>query len=418
MGRKLHWLNERLPVIRFWRRHFTHCYVPKNLNFWYFFGVLALLLLLIEMVSGFSLSIHYVPDAGLNAAGVPRAFASLDFLARAGIWGELLRRVHVLGASLFFLAIYLHVFRALMYGAYCKPRELVWLSGVILFLLCLALAFFGRLLAWSTEGYWGTTVILNLLSAIPLLGSDLAHCLRGGGSVGTATLGRFYMLHAMFLPLVLLILVALHVVSVRAVGSGNPDGIDMAQNCSTAGVPLDALPYHPYFTVRDLLAGVSCLFLFALLLFFAPAKLSDFLGFGSQLVANPLVTPEHVRPAWYFAPFFAILRAVSWNFLGVEARIWGGLVLASSLFIPAFLPWLDRSPVGSYRYRGLLSRVLLALFVGVVLLLGVLGSLPNSRPVEMLAGFGTVYYFLFFLLMPVWTRLDRCRPPPPRLIMK
>lgn len=402
------WLDERLPIGSFWRRHFSQYPVPKNLNFWYFLGAVALFVLLLEVVTGLFLLVHYKPYAGLNAGGVPVAYASMQSLMREVPWGWLLRKLHALGASALFALIYLHIVRALLYGSYRKPRELVWLFGMGLWLLCLAEAFLGRLLPWSQEGYWATTVVVNLLSAIPLLGQDLALWLRGGLHIGDATLGRFFALHVVGVPMLILLLAILHLVTVRAVGSGNPDGVDINAERAVG----ESLPYHPYFTVRDLFALLFFLLLFVLILFFASDEILRGLSLQPLTPADPLQTPEHIVPAWYFAPLFAMMRAVNWTFCGVDTPFWGGLVVIASVLMLALLPWLDASPVKSIRYRGPVGKALTALLLAAFVVLGILGRFPATPQVDFLARAATLYYFGFFLSMPVWTRLDRYKLPP------
>lgn len=407
-----HWLNKRLPISVFWRRHLLSYTVPSNLNFWYFFGAVVIFLFGYQMASGLSLAVHYLPSALPDHEGTPLVLASLQRIASEVPWGNVLLRGHVWGGTLFFIALYLHLFRALLYGAYRKPRELTWLLGCWLLLMALMLAFFGRLLSWSQDAYWGTTAALNLLSTIPVLGPDMALALRGDTLVGSETLGRFYVLHAFLLPWLLLGMMALHVICVRCTGSGNPDGVEGWLLPNSRGKRRDRLAYHPYYTIRDLLAVVSCLFLLACLVFLAPPQLLDILQGNGVTRVDGLATPEHVRPAWYFAPYFSMLRAGAWDGFGVDARLWSILVLLAALILPFLLPWLDHAPVSSYRYRGRLSQTLLALWVLSFLLLGGLAFVPRSTGVERVLRFCVAYYFLFFLLMPVWSRLDRCRLPP------
>ncbi|OQA30972.1 MAG: cytochrome b [Betaproteobacteria bacterium ADurb.Bin341] len=408
MGR---WLEDRLPAGAFWRRHFSQYRVPKNLNFWYFFGAVVLFVLLMEGVTGFFMAVHYKPFTGLDAAGMPVAYASMQSLMHEVPWGWLLRRAHALGASALFALIYLHVGRALLYGSYRKPRELVWLFGMALWLLCLVEAFLGRLLPWSQDGYWATTVVVNLFSGIPLIGADLALWIRGGVAVGEATLGRFFALHVLAVPLLLLLFIALHVISVRVVGSGNPDGVDISLDKMGPDRVAGGLPYHPYFTVRDLLALLVFLLIFAGLVFFASDEVLHWLGVMPLIPADPLQTPERIAPAWYFAPWFAMLRSVHWAAFGIDSQFWGGLVVMASILMLALLPWLDASPVKSIRYRGPLTKIFLTLLILSYVLLGILGLLPGTPQADLLAKMASLYYFAFFLLMPVWTRLDRYQLP-------
>jgi len=417
-SRLLAWIDDRLPIGSFWRRHFSAYYVPKNLNFWYFFGVLALLVLAIEVLSGIFLAMHYKPVAALNPSGVPIAFASIATIMREVPWGWLIRNVHAVGASAFFLVLYLHILASLLYGSYRKPRELVWLIGMAIFLITMAEAFFGRLLPWGQAAYWSTTVICQLLASIPLIGSGLALWLTGGSVVGDATLGRFFILHVLVVPLALLFLAMIHIAALRHVGLNNPDGVEIGSRLDDQGVPFDGLPYHPYFTSKDLLAVVLFLLFFCAIVFFVPEGGGTLLEYGNLSPADPLTTSAHVRPPWYFAPFFCILRSVVWNVFWVDARLWGGLAMLASILVPALLPWLDRSPVRSLRYRGPISKILLGLLVLVFVLLGILGTMPNSPLLDLLARVSVFYYFAFFLLMPWWSRLDRCKLPPERLVMK
>jgi ubiquinol-cytochrome c reductase cytochrome b subunit len=395
------WIDARFPLTQLWREHIVEYYAPRNLNFWYFFGSLAVFVLVIQILSGIWLTMNYKPSAA-------DAFASVEYIMRDVQWGWLIRYMHSTGASAFFIVVYLHMFRALLYGSYKQPRELLWIIGMIIFLVLMAEAFFGYLLPWGQMSYWGAQVIISLFGAIPGVGDSLATWIRGDFVVSDATLNRFFALHVIALPLALAGLVVAHVMALHQVGSNNPEGVEIKQVRDENGIPRDGIPFHPYYTVKDLVGVVVFLFLFATVIFFLPEMGGYFLEHANFEPADPLKTPEHIAPVWYFTPFYAILRAVPDKLLGVVAM--GGAILVFFL-----LPWLDRSPVKSIRYRGGLYKTALSVFVVTVLMLGYLGAQPPSASGTVAAQIGSVVYFLFFLAMPIYTRLDKTKPVPLRI---
>ena len=444
----INWLDARFPLMDLWREHLAEYYAPKNFNFWYYFGSLALLVLVIQIVTGIFLVMHYKPDAG-------QAFASIENIMRDVPAGWFIRYMHSTGASAFFIVVYLHMFRGLLYGSYRKPRELVWIVGMLIYLSLMAEAFFGYLLPWGQMSYWGAQVIVNLFDAIPLVGPDLALWIRGDFVVSDATLNRFFSFHVIAIPLLLLALVAAHIMALHEVGSNNPDGIEIKERKDpVTGRPLDGIPFHPYYTVKDTLGAAVFLIVFAIILFFMPEFGGYFLEYNNFIPADPLKTPQHIAPVWYFTPYYSILRATTENFMWVlavatiglavliafsvrsmsariavavgaalllvgfftiDAKIWGVVLMGVSVMIYFFLPWIDRSPVKSIRYKGPLYKTALAMFVVAFLLLGYLGTQPVSDLRTVLAQMGTVLYFAFFALMPWYTRLDRTRPVPDRV---
>ena len=420
----LNWVDERFPLTSNWKAHLSEYYAPKNFNFWYFFGSLAMLVLAIQVVTGIFLTMHYKPDAALNASGVPVAFASVEYIMRDVPWGWLIRYMHSTGASAFFLVVYLHMFRGLLYGSYRKPRELIWLFGIGIFLCLMGEAFFGYLLPWGQMSFWGAQVIVNLFSAIPLIGNDLSIWLRGDYVVGDATLNRFFAFHVIAMPLVLIGLVGAHIIALHEVGSNNPDGIEIKKKKDANGIPLDGIPFHPYYSVKDIAGVVVFLFVFSIIVFFMPEGGGYFLEYNNFFPADPLVTPPHIAPVWYFTPYYSLLRAVTYPLLGIDAKFWGVVAMGAGTLIFAFLPWLDRSPVKSIRYRGPITKWLLSIWVVGFFILGFLGTkdpaykffgfIPGAPIAQLLS----VYYFLFFLTMPIWSSLDRCKPEPDRVTMK
>ena len=420
----LDWVDARFPLTSNWKAHLSEYYAPKNFNFWYFFGSLAMLVLAIQIITGIVLTMHYKPDASLNASGVPVAFASVEYIMRDVPWGWLVRYMHSTGASAFFLVVYLHMFRGLLYGSYRKPRELIWLFGIGIFLCLMGEAFFGYLLPWGQMSFWGAQVIVNLFSAIPLIGNDLSIWLRGDYVVGDATLNRFFAFHVIAMPLVLIGLVGAHIIALHEVGSNNPDGIEIKKKKDANGIPLDGIPFHPYYSVKDIAGVVVFLFVFSIVVFFMPEGGGYFLEYNNFFPADPLVTPPHIAPVWYFTPYYSLLRAVTYPLLGIDAKFWGVVAMGAGTLIFAFLPWLDRSPVKSIRYRGPLTKWLLAIWVVGFFILGFLGTkdpaykffgfIPGAPIAQLLS----VYYFLFFLTMPIWSSLDRCKPEPDRVTMK
>ncbi len=397
----LQWIEARLPVGRVWRNHLSQYYVPKNLNVFYIFGSLALLTLLNQLLTGIWLTMNYTPTA-------EGAFASIEYIMRDVEYGWLLRYLHSTGASAFFIVIYLHMFRSLLYGSYQKPRELVWVFGMSIYLLLMAEAFMGYLLPWGQMSYWGAQVIISLFGAIPIVGADLAQWIRGDYLVSGVTLNRFFALHVVALPLLIVALVVLHILALHEVGSNNPDGIDIKRLRDADGKPLDGIAFHPYYTVKDLLGVAVFLFVFSTVVFFFPQMGGYFLEPANFEPANVLKTPEHIAPVWYFTPFYAILRAVPDKLMGVCAM---GLAIA----IVFVLPWLDRSPVKSMRYKGGFSRAALALFCLAFVALGYLGMQPATTATIWAARVCMVLYFCYFLAMPLYTRREVTRPVPDRI---
>jgi ubiquinol-cytochrome c reductase cytochrome b subunit len=406
------WVNERAPgLMPSYRKHMSEYYAPKNFNLWYYFGSLALVALVNQIVTGIFLTMHYKP-------GAETAFASVEYIMRDVPAGWLIRYMHTTGASLFFIVIYLHMFRGLMYGSGKKPRELVWVLGMVIFLTCMAEAFMGYILPYGNMSYHGAKVIINLFGAIPYIGSTLTEWIRGDFVVGDATLNRFFALHVVALPLVLLLLVVLHLGALHEVGSNNPDGVDIKKgpkgNRWSSKAPTDGIPFHPYYTVKDLF-GVACfLTVAAFIIFFEPTAGGWFLEPDNFTPADPLVTPEHIKPVWYFTPYYAMLRAVP-SFAGTQ--IWGVIVMGAAVLILFLLPWLDRSEVKSIRYRPLLSKVIIMGFALDFLVLMYLGTQPAEGLLTAIAQVLTVLYFLFFFTMPVWTRMGTTKPVPDRVTL-
>ncbi len=413
----LNWVDERFPLTSTWKAHLSEYYAPKNFNFWYFFGSLALLVLVIQIVTGIFLVMHYKPDASLNASGVPVAFAAVEYIMRDVPGGWLIRYMHSTGASAFFVVVYLHMFRGMLYGSYRKPRELIWLFGVGIFLALMAEAFMGYLLPWGQMSFWGAQVIVNLFSAIPVIGPDLALIIRGDFVVSDATLNRFFSFHVIAVPLVLIGLVLAHIVALHEVGSNNPDGVEIKKKKDANGIPLDGIPFHPYYTVKDIVGVVGFLFVFSAVLFFAPEGGGYFLEYNNFLPADPLVTPPHIAPVWYFTPFYSLLRAVTYPLFGLDAKFWGVIAMGAGVVIFAFLPWLDRSPVKSIRYKGPIFKTALVLFVIIFIILGYLGVQPpdNGGFKDRTTQICSVLYFAFFLLMPFYSKMDSCKPEPERV---
>ena len=444
----LGWIDQRFPLTSTYKAHLAEYYAPKNLNFWYFFGSLALLVLVIQIVTGIFLVMHYKPDA-------ERAFASVEYIMRDVPWGWLIRYMHSTGASMFFVVVYLHMLRGLLYGSYRKPRELVWIFGVAIFLCLMAEAFMGYLLPWGQMSYWGAQVIVNLFAAVPFIGPDLAVLIRGDFVVSDATLNRFFALHVIALPLIILGLVAAHIIALHEVGSNNPDGIEIKAHKDENGKPLDGIPFHPYYTVHDIFGVGVFLMIFSAIVFFAPEFGGFFLEFNNYIPADPLVTPAHIAPVWYFTPFYSMLRATTDPFTWVlvamcifgaamimvkarfnnvvklafvisllvfavllrvfDAKFWGVVVMGGAVIILFFLPWLDQSPARSIRYRPEWQKWLYWIFLVNFVVLGVLGVLPPFPVGNVISQIGTVYYLAFFLLMPLWTPLGTYKPVPDRV---
>ena len=414
----LNWIDERFPLTSTWKAHLSEYYAPKNFNFWYFFGSLALMVLVIQILTGIFLVMHYKPDASLNASGVPVAFASVEYIMREVPGGWLIRYLHSTGASAFFIVVYLHMFRGLLYGSYRKPRELIWIFGTLIFLALMAEAFMGYLLPWGQMSYWGAQVIVNLFSAIPIIGPDLSLVIRGDFVIGDATLNRFFSFHVIAVPLVLIGLVLAHIVALHEVGSNNPDGVEIKKKKDATGKPLDGIPFHPYYTVKDIVGVVVFLFFFSAVVFFMPEGGGYFLEYNNFIPADPLKTPPHIAPVWYFTPFYSILRAVTYPLFGLDAKFWGVVAMGASVVIIAFLPWLDRSPVKSIRYKGPIFKIALAIFLVCFFILGYLGVLPPTPGRTLVSQICAVLYFAFFLLMPWYSKIDPCKPEPERVTWK
>ena len=415
------WIDARFPLTSTYKAHLSEYYAPKNFNFWYFFGSLALLVLVLQIVTGIFLVMHYKPDASLNASGVPVAFASVEYIMRDVPGGWIIRYLHSTGASAFFVVVYLHMFRGILYGSYRKPRELIWIFGTLIFLALMAEAFMGYLLPWGQMSFWGAQVIVNLFSAIPVIGPDLSVVIRGDFVVSDATLNRFFSFHVIAVPLILIGLVAAHIVALHEVGSNNPDGVEIKKKKGADGHPLDGIPFHPYYTVKDIVGVVGFLIVFSFIVFFAPEGGGYFLEYNNFIPADPLKTPPHIAPVWYFTPFYSLLRAMVWPLFGLDAKFWGVVAMGGGVVIIAFLPWLDRSPAKSIRYRGPIFKTLLAIFIFAFAILGFLGTKPPSYaffgviPGAPVAQLFSLYYFLFFLTMPVWSKIDKCKPVPDRV---
>ncbi len=376
------WFDERFPMSKMWKEHLSEYYAPKNFNFWYFFGSIALLILVLQIVTGIFLTMNYKPDANL-------AFASVEYIMRDVSWGWLIRYMHSTGASLFFVVIYCHMFRGLMYGSYKKPRELIWIFGMFIYLCLMGEAFFGYLLPWGQMSYWGAQVIVSLVGAVPFIGETLALWVRGDYVVSDITLNRFFALHVIALPLVILFLVVAHILALHEVGSNNPDGVEIKKHKDKNGVPLDGIPFHPYYTVKDIVGISAFMILFFGIIFFAPEMYIYFLEPANFIPANPLKTPEHIAPLWYFTPFYAILRAIPHKFGGV-------LGMGGAIVFLFFLPWVDRSPIKSIRYRSLGYKLLLGSFVVAFFVLGYLGmKAPTPMFTKLAQVFSLVYFFFF-----------------------
>jgi len=397
----LGWLNKRLPVDAFVRSQLTGYYAPKNFNFWYFFGSLALMVLVMQLLTGIFLTMHY-------KVGETTAFDSVEYIMREVPYGWLLRYLHSTGASAFFIVVYLHMFRAFLYGSYKQPRELLWLFGMVIYLALMAEAFMGYVLPWGNMSFWGAQVIVNLFGTIPVIGPGLVEWIRGDYGIADATLNRFFSLHVVAVPLVLLLLVTLHLVALHETGSNNPDGVEIKDRKGADGNPLDGIPFHPYYTLKDIVGVGVFLILFCIVVFFVPTFGGIFLEHANFDVANSLSTPEHIAPVWYFTPFYAILRAI-------PDQQMGALAMALSLVCLVLVPWLDRSPVKSTRYRGWIWKTALALFVVAFIGLGFIGLKPPSDLYTLMGRVFSVMYFAFFVLMPWYTKIDPVKPVPERV---
>ncbi len=401
-GGFLKWIDDRFPWTETMKLHATEYYASKNFNWWYIFGVLASMMLVMQIVTGIFLTMNYKPSAA-------EAFASVEYIMRDVEWGWLIRYAHSTGASFFFLVIYLHMFRAMLYGSYQKPRELIWIIGMLIFWLTFAEAFAGYLLPWGQMSYWGAQVIISLFGAIPGIGEALVEYIRGDYSISDITLNRFFALHVVLLPLAMIMMVFVHIVALHHVGSNNPDGIEIKEHKGPDGVPLDGVAFHPYHTTKDLVGIIAFLIVFCAVLFFAPDLGGYFLEHANFETANTLATPEHIVPVWYFTPYYAILRAV-------PDKLWGAILMVAAVVLPLFLPWLDRCRVRSIRYRGWIYKWALTLFVISFLTLGWLGMQPATTVYVMMARIFSVIYFGFFLLMPYYTVIDKTKPVPERVV--
>jgi ubiquinol-cytochrome c reductase cytochrome b subunit len=444
----LTWVDQRFPLISLWKDHIAEYYAPKNFNFWYYFGSLAMLVLVIQIVTGIFLTMHYKPDAA-------QAFASVEYIMRDVPFGWLMRYMHSTGASLFFVVVYLHMFKALLYGSYRRPRELLWIFGMTIYLMLMAEAFFGYLLPWGQMSFWGAQVIVNLFDALPLIGPDLALWLRGDFVVSDATLNRFFAFHVIAIPLVLVALVVVHLMALHEVGSNNPDGVEIKEKLGADGRPLDGIPFHPYYTIKDTFGVMVFFAIFALVIFFMPEMGGYFLEYNNFVPADPMKTPAHIAPVWYFTPYYSILRATTADFMWVlglavlavgflilrsrfmgfgakaigllvsavvlaaffliDAKVWGVVLMGLAVMIFFLMPWLDASPVKSIRYKGSLFKTALTVFVIAFLVLGYYGTQPVTPTGTLVSQFFTLVYFGFFVLMPWFSRMDHAKPMPDRV---
>ena len=405
MNNKQSWIDQRFPLTRVINEHLAEYYTPRNFNFWYFFGGLALVMLIMQLVTGIFLTMHYKPDAEY-------AFASVEYIMRDVEWGWFIRYMHSTGASAFFIIIYLHMMRALLYGSYKGPRELIWILGMVLYILLLAEAFMGYVLPWGQMSFWGAQVIISLFGSVPIVGPDLLVWILGDYAVGDSTLNRFFSLHVVVIPLILVVLVFLHIVALHHVGSNNPDGIEIKKNKDADGIPKDGIPFHPYFTIKDSVVVVGFLWIFCAVVFYAPALNGYFLEAPNFIEANPLKTPEHIAPLWYLTPYYSVLRAIPPLF---GSQFPGVLAMFAALGVFFLLPWLDRSPVKSIRYRSPIYKWILGTFVVSFIVLGWLGVQPVTPLYALLARIFTTLYFAFFILMPWFSTLGKTKEVPERV---
>ncbi len=413
MGKRLtglmDWIDYRLPVTAKWKLHLSEYMSPKNFNAWYYFGSLALLVLVNQLLTGIFLTMNYKPDASL-------AFASVEYIMRDVNFGWLIRYMHSTGASMFFLVVYLHMFRGMMYGSYRKPRELLWLIGMCIFFVIMMLAFTGYILPWGQMSYWGAQVIMSMVGAIPVIGEPLKDMILGDFMLSDAALNRFFAYHVVTLPIMLIALVVVHILALHEVGSNNPDGIEIKKNRDPkTNIPLDGIPFHPYYTVKDIFGVMMFLIVFFGIIFFAPEMGGYFLEYNNFVPANPLQTPDHIAPVWYFTPYYSMLRAATVNFLWIDAKLWGIVLMGGSILVFCFLPWLDRSPVKSIRYKGPYFKIALTLFVISFFVLGWLGTKTPTPLYTTLAQIFTVIYFAFFFLMPWYSKIDKTKSEPTRV---
>ena len=405
MKKNQSWIDQRFPLSKVWNEHLAEYYTPRNFNFWYFFGGLAILMLGMQLLTGIFLTMHYKPDSA-------QAFASVEYIMRDVEWGWLMRYLHSTGASAFFVVIYLHMYRALLYGSYKGPRELLWILGMVLYIALMAEAFFGYVLPWGQMSFWGAQVIISLFGSVPVIGPDLLVWLLGDYAVGDAALNRFFSLHVIALPLILVVLVFFHLVALHHVGSNNPDGIEIKENKDKDGIPKDGIPFHPYFTIKDSMVVVGFLWILCAVIFYAPALNGYFLEHANFVEANPLKTPEHIAPLWYLTPFYSVLRAIPPLF---GSQFPGVLAMGAALLIFFALPWLDRSPVKSIRYRSPIYKWALGVFVISFVMLGWLGVQPVTPINALLARVFTALYFAFFILMPWYTSIGKTKEVPTRV---
>ena len=405
MNNKQSWIDQRFPLTRVINEHLAEYYTPRNFNFWYFFGGLAVVMLIMQLVTGIFLTMHYKPDAEY-------AFASVEYIMRDVEWGWFIRYMHSTGASAFFIIIYLHMMRALLYGSYKGPRELIWILGMVLYILLLAEAFMGYVLPWGQMSFWGAQVIISLFGSVPIVGPDLLVWILGDYAVGDSTLNRFFSLHVVVIPLILVVLVFLHIVALHHVGSNNPDGIEIKKNKDADGIPKDGIPFHPYFTIKDSVVVVGFLWIFCAVVFYAPALNGYFLEYPNFIEANPLKTPEHIAPLWYLTPYYSVLRAIPPLF---GSQFPGVLAMFAALGVFFLLPWLDRSPVKSIRYRSPIYKWILGTFVVSFIVLGWLGVQPVTPLYALLARIFTTLYFAFFILMPWFSTLGKTKEVPERV---
>jgi len=405
------WVDARLPVTETYEKHMSKYYAPKNFNFWYLFGVLATVVLVNQLLTGIWLTMTYVPTGD-------GAFASIEYIMRDVEYGWMLRYMHSTGASAFFFVVYLHMFRGLAYGSYQKPRELIWILGMLIYIALMAEGFFGYLLPWGNMSYWAGQVIVSLAGAIPVVGDSLATWVRGDFNISGITLNRFFALHVVLIPLVLIVLVFLHILALHEVGSNNPDGIDIKKNLDADGKPVDGVPFHPHYTIgHDVPGIVLFLFFFCAVMFFWPDGGGYFIEHPNYEPANPLKTPELIAPVWYYTPFYSMLRAATFPLFGLDAKFWGLVVMAGAIALPIVLPWLDRSPVRSIRYKGLGSKLFLAVFIVAFFILGYLGTKHPTAERTLVAQICTAIYFGYFLLMPWYTKVEKTKPVPERVTM-
>ena len=403
------WIDDRLPVTETYEKHMSKYYTPKNFNFLYIFGVLSTVVLVNQILTGIWLTMDYVPTG-------QDAFTSVQYIMRDVDFGWLIRYMHATGASAFFFVVYLHMFRGLLYGSYKKPRELIWIFGMLLYVVLMAEGFFGYLLPWGNLAFWAAQVIVNLIGAIPVIGPGLALWVRGDFNMSGVTLNRFFALHVVLVPLLLIVLVVLHLLALHEVGSNNPEGIDIKKHTDKDGKPLDGVPFHPYYTIGHDLPGIVLFFMvLAIIIFFFPDGWGFILEHPNYTPANALKTPADIVPTWYYTPFYAMLRAATYPLFGLTAKFLGLLVMGGAILIPFAVPWLDKSPVKSMRYKGLASKIFMTLMVIALLILGYLGTQKPTPRLNLVAEACTLVYYSYFLLMPWYTRVEKTKPVPERL---